>query len=108
MAKIHATALVDPKASLHETVEVGAYSIIGAGVHIGSNTIVGPHVVIGGDTSIGSDNRIFQFCSIGAEPQDKKYRGEPTRLEIGDRNTIRESCTLNLGTVQDSGVTRVG
>lgn len=108
MSRIHPTALVDPKAELHETVEVGAYSIVGAGVTIGANTLIGPHVVISGNTRIGSDNRIFQFCSIGAAPQDKKYRGEPTRLEIGDRNTIRESSTFNLGTVQDGGVTRVG
>ena len=108
MTRIHATALVDPKARIAEGVEIGPYSIVGANVEIGANTVIGPHVVIEGHTRIGADNKIFQFCSIGAAPQDKKYAGEDTRLEIGDRNTIRESCTFNIGTVQDAGVTRVG
>lgn len=105
---IHPTAIVDPGARLGANVEIGAYSIIGPQVEIGDNTVVGPHVVITGHTRIGCDNRIFQFCSLGEVPQDKKYAGEPTRLEIGNRNTIRESCTFNLGTVQDAGVTRIG
>lgn len=108
MTRIHATALVDPKARIAEGVEIGPYSIVGPNVEIGANTVIGPHVVIEGHTRIGADNKIFQFCSIGAAPQDKKYAGEDTRLEIGDRNTIRESCTFNTGTVQDVGVTRVG
>ncbi len=105
---IHPTAIIHPGARLGEGVEIGAYSIIGEHVEIGNNTWVGPHVVISGHTKIGCDNRIFQFNSIGDIPQDKKYAGEPTCLEIGDRNTIREFCTFNLGTVQDAGVTRVG
>lgn len=105
---IHATALVDPAARLGSNVRVGAYSIIGPHVEIGDNTEIGPHVVIQGHSRIGRDNRIFQFCSLGEVPQDKKYAGEPTRLEIGDRNTIREFCTFNLGTAQDKGVTRIG
>lgn len=105
---IHPTALVDPAARLGENVTVGAYTIIGAEVEIGDGTWVGPHVVINGPTKIGRDNRIFQFSSLGEMPQDKKYAGEPTRLEIGDRNTIREFCTFNRGTVQDAGVTRLG
>jgi UDP-N-acetylglucosamine acyltransferase len=108
MTRIHATALVDPKARIAEGVEIGPYSIVGPNVEIGPNTVIGPHVVIEGHTRIGADNKIFQFCSIGAAPQDKKYAGEDTRLEIGDRNTIRESCTFNTGTTQDVGVTRVG
>ena len=107
-ATIHPTALIDPGAQLGENVSIGAYSVIGAGVEIGDGTSVGPHVVIEGSTRIGRDNRIFQFSSLGAEPQDKKYGGEPTRLEIGDRNTIREFCTFNRGTAQDVGITRVG
>ncbi|RJG00871.1 acyl-ACP--UDP-N-acetylglucosamine O-acyltransferase [Noviherbaspirillum sedimenti] len=108
MSKIHSTALVDPQAQLDASVEVGAYTVIGPHVKIGAGTTVGPHVVIEGHTTIGCDNRIFQFSSLGAAPQDKKYAGEPTRLEIGDRNTIREFCTFNLGTVQDAGATRIG
>ncbi len=107
-ARIHSTAIVDPQARLAADVTVGPYSIIGADVEIGPATQVGPHVVIAGHTRIGSRNRIYQFCSIGEAPQDKKYNGEPTRLEIGDDNTIREFCTLNRGTAQDAGVTRVG
>jgi len=105
---IHATAIVDPAAELDSTVEVGAYSIIGPHVKIGAGTKVGPHVVIEGHTTIGRDNTFFQFNSIGAANQDKKYAGEPTTLVIGDRNTVREFCTLNIGTVQDRGETRVG
>ena len=105
---IHQTAIVHPGARLGANVSIGAYSIIGEHVQIGDNTEIGSHVVIEGHTTIGRDNRIFQFCSIGAEPQDKKYAGEPTRLEIGDRNVIREFCTFNLGTIQDGGVTRLG
>jgi UDP-N-acetylglucosamine acyltransferase len=108
MATIHPSAIVDPKAELHESVTVGAYSIIGPHVTIGAGTEVGPHVVIEGHTTIGQDNKFFQFSSIGAAPQDKKWAGEPTRLEIGDRNTIREFVTFNTGTVQDKGVTRLG
>ncbi|MBX9905232.1 MAG: acyl-ACP--UDP-N-acetylglucosamine O-acyltransferase [Burkholderiales bacterium] len=107
-AFVHSTAIVDPGAQLAADVTVGPYSIIGADVEIGAGTRIGPHVVIGEHTRIGARNRIFQFCSIGEEPQDKKYAGEPTRLEIGDDNTIREFCTLNRGTAQDAGVTRVG
>jgi len=106
--RIHPTALVDPAARLADDVEIGAYSIIGPHVEIDSGTRVGPHVVIEGHTRIGKNNRIFQFSSLGAEPQDKKYAGEPTRLEIGDNNTIREFCTFNTGTAQDAGVTRMG
>jgi UDP-N-acetylglucosamine acyltransferase len=105
---IHATAIVHPGAKLGANVAVGPYSIIGEQVEIGDNTRIGPHVVVEGRTRIGTDNEIFQFCSIGAVPQDKKYDDEPTRLEIGDRNTIREYCSFNVGTSQDAGVTRVG
>ena len=108
MATIHPSAIVDPKAELAAGVEIGAYSIIGPNVVIGENTVVGPHVVIEGHTTIGKNNKFFQFSSIGAAPQDKKWKGEPTRLEIGDDNTIREFCTFNLGTVQDKGVTKLG
>ncbi|MGP1675802.1 MAG: acyl-ACP--UDP-N-acetylglucosamine O-acyltransferase [Burkholderiales bacterium] len=105
---IHASAIVHPGAKLGENVSVGAYSMVGEHVEIGSDTRIGPHVVIEGRTRIGRDNRIFQFSSLGAAPQDKKYADEPTRLEIGDGNTIREFCTLNCGTAQDAGVTRLG
>ncbi len=108
MPLIHPTAIVDPSAELDSTVSVGPYTIIGPHVRIGANTRVEGHCVIEGRTTIGSDNHIFPFCSIGTISQDKKYRGEPTRLEIGNRNTIREFCTVHLGTVQDEGVTRVG
>jgi len=101
-------ALVSPQAKLAADVTVGPFSIIGPHVEIGARTIVGPHVVINGPTKIGVDNRIFQFASIGDAPQDKKYNGEPTRLEIGDRNVFRESCTINRGTAQGHGVTRIG
>lgn len=108
MARIHPTAIVHPAARLAEDVEVGAYSLIGEHVEIGAGCWIGPHVVVEGHTRIGERNRIFQFCSIGAIPQDKKYAGEPTRLEIGNDNTIREFCTFNCGTAQDGGVTRLG
>jgi UDP-N-acetylglucosamine acyltransferase len=105
---IHPTALVDAGARLAADVRVGAYSCIGPHVEIGPGTTVAEHVVLRGHTRIGAGNRIFQFNSIGDAPQDKKYGGEPTALEIGDGNTIREFCTLNTGTVQDRGVTRIG
>ena len=106
--KIHPTAIVDSKAQLASGVEIGPYSIIGPNVQIDSGTKVGPHVVVSGHTSIGKNNQIFQFSSLGAAPQDKKYNNEPTKLEIGDNNTIREFCTFNLGTVQDKGTTVIG
>ncbi len=105
---IHSSAIIEPKAELASDVEVGPYSVIGANVRIDSGTRIGSHVVIRGTTSIGRNNQIYPFCSLGEAPQDKKYKGEPTALEIGDDNTIRESCTLNRGTVQDVGVTRIG
>jgi len=105
---IHPTAIVHSGAKLAPDVEIGAYTVIGEHVEIGPGTIVGAHAVITGHTRIGRANRIFQFVSLGEVPQDKKYGGEPTRLEIGDHNTIREFCTFNTGTVQDVGVTRVG
>ena len=105
---IHPTALIDGNAQLDSSVRVGPYAVIGPKVRIGANTSIGAHCVITGDTRIGCDNQIFQFASLGAQPQDKKYAGEPTRLEIGDRNTVREFCTFNTGTVQDAGVTRIG
>jgi UDP-N-acetylglucosamine acyltransferase len=108
MANIHPTAIVDPAAQLDGSVSVGPYAVIGPHVSIGPGTTVGPHTVIEGRTTIGRDNRIFQFASIGAISQDMSYGGEPTRLEIGDRNTIREFCTLNLGTMKEEGVTRIG
>jgi UDP-N-acetylglucosamine acyltransferase len=105
---IHPTALIEPGAELAEDVSVGAYTTIGAQVRIASGTSIGSHCVIEGRTSIGSGNQIFQFASIGAVPQDKKYAGEPTELVIGNNNTIREFCTLNLGTAQGGGITRLG
>ncbi|QQS55545.1 MAG: acyl-ACP--UDP-N-acetylglucosamine O-acyltransferase [Candidatus Competibacteraceae bacterium] len=105
---IDARAVVDPSARLAADVAVGPFSIIGPGVEIDTGTWIGPHVVIQGPTRIGRDNRIYQFSSLGEIPQDKKYNGEPTRLEIGDRNTIREFVTINRGTVQDAGLTRLG
>ncbi len=106
--KIHPTAIVDPKAELGNDVTVGPYSLIGADVKIDSGTSIGSHVVITGHTSIGKHNQIFQFSSLGEAPQDKKYQGEPTKLEIGDHNTIREFCTFNRGTSQDKGATKIG
>lgn len=108
MPDIHSTAIVAAGAKLAADVRIGAYSIIGGEVEIGSGTTVAEHVVVRGRTRIGGNNRIFQFNSIGDAPQDKKYAGEPTELLIGDGNTIREFCTLNTGTVQDQGVTRIG
>lgn len=105
---IHSTAIIHPKAELADDVEISPYSIIGADVKIDSGTWVGSHVVINGPTHIGKDNRIFQFNSLGELPQDKKYKGEPTELIIGDRNIIREYCTFNRGTVQDIGKTVLG
>jgi UDP-N-acetylglucosamine acyltransferase len=105
---IHPTALVDSQAQLHESVSVGPYSVIGPHVRIAAGSSIGAHCVIEGHTTIGRDNKIFQFNSIGAIPQDKKYAGEPCELVIGDRNTIREFCTLNIGSPGDAGVTRVG
>jgi UDP-N-acetylglucosamine acyltransferase len=105
---IHPTAIVDKAAALHESVTVGPYTVIGPHVRIGAGTVIGPHCVIEGHTTIGQDNRIFQFASVGAANQDKKYKGEPCELVIGDRNTIREFCTLHIGTVQDKAVTRIG
>jgi len=108
MARIHETALVDPAALLADDVEVGPFSIVGPGVTIGTGSWIGPHVVITGRTRIGADNRIFQFASIGEEPQDKKYAGEDTELIIGDNNTIRELCTFSRGTAQGGGKTIIG
>jgi len=105
---IHASALVDPRAQLAPGVTVGPFSIIGEHAVIGEGTRIGPHVVIDGHTRVGRNNRLYQFCSIGGEPQDKKYAGEPTGVEIGDDNTIREYVTINRGTAQDAGVTRLG
>ena len=105
---IHPTAIIHPGAKLAPDVEVGAYTIIGDKVEIGAGTWIGPHAVILGPTRIGANNRIYQFVSLGEVPQDKKYGGEETRLEIGNGNTIREFCTFNRGTVQDVGITRVG
>ena len=105
---IHATAIIASDAQLATDVEVGAYSIIGPGVSIGAGSRVGPHAVINGPTQIGANNHIFQFASIGDAPQDKKYRGEPTRLIIGDCNVFREGVTINRGTTHDKGVTTIG
>ena len=105
---IHPTALIDPSAKLADSVEVGAYSIIGADVEIGEKTWIGPHVVIQGPTKIGRENKLFQFSSIGEVPQDKKFHGETSYLEIGDRNTIREFATINRGTEDGGGTTRIG
>ena len=108
MSLIHPTAIIDPKAELDSSVKVGAYTIIGPNVQIGAGSEIGPHAVIEGHTTIGENNRIFQFASLGAIPQDKKYRGEPTRLIIGNGNTIREFTTFNLGTITGIGETRIG
>ncbi len=108
MSRIHPTAIVDPQAQLDASVTVGAYTLVGAHVRIGEGTSVGPHCVIEGRTTIGRNNRIFQFASLGAIPQDKKYAGEPCELVIGDGNTIREFTTFNIGSPGGGGVTRVG
>ena len=105
---IHPTAIVDQKAEIESTVSIGPYTVIGPHVKIASGTTIGAHCVIEGHTTIGRDNRIFQFNSLGAIPQDKKYAGEPCELVIGDCNTIREFCTFNIGSPGDVGVTRVG
>jgi UDP-N-acetylglucosamine acyltransferase len=105
---IHPSALIDPSARIGSNVSIGAFSIIGQDVEIGDGTTIGSHVVIEGPTRIGRDNRIWQFASIGAAPQDKKFHGEQSRLEIGDRNMIREFVTFNRGTEEGSGVTRIG
>lgn len=105
---IHETAIIDPQASLADDVKVGPYTIIGPGVEVGAGCEIASHVVINGPTRIGRNNRIFQFASVGEEPQDKKFHGEDTWLEIGDDNLIRESVTINRGTQQGGGVTRIG
>ncbi|MCW5633795.1 MAG: acyl-ACP--UDP-N-acetylglucosamine O-acyltransferase [Rubrivivax sp.] len=108
MTQIHPTAIVDAAAELDDDVSVGPYAIVGAAVRVGAGTRIGPHCVLEGPTRIGRNNRIFSHAALGAAPQDKKYAGEPTALEVGDGNTIREFCTFNRGTAQDAGVTRVG
>lgn len=108
MAQVHPTALVDARALLAENVTIGPYTIVGPDVSIGDGTTIGSHNVITGHTRIGANNRVFHFCSIGEANQDKKYKGEPTRVEIGDGNTIREYVSINRGTAQDKGITRVG
>ena len=105
---IDARAVVSPQAELAADVEVGPFSVIGANVRIGARTRIASHVVIKGPTTLGADNQVFQFASIGDAPQDKKYQGEPTRLEVGERNVFREYCTVNRGTTHDQGVTRIG
>jgi len=105
---IHASAIIDANAIVADDVEIGPYSIVGAGVELGSGTKLESHVVLKGPTRIGRNNHIYQFSSVGEACQDMKYNGEPTRLEIGDNNIIREGCTLHRGTVQDAGVTRIG
>lgn len=108
MSNVHPSAIVDGKAELHPSVTVGPFSVIGPDVRIGEGTKVGPHVVITGHTTIGRNNTFFQFCSIGEAPQDLKYRGQPTRLEIGDGNLVREFATIHRGTEEGGGVTKVG
>ena len=108
MSLIHPTALVDAKAELDSSVSVGPYTVIGPDVKVGKGTTIGAHCVIEGHTTIGEDNRIFQFNSIGAIPQDKKYAGEPCELQIGDRNTVREFCTFNIGSPGGGGITSIG
>ena len=105
---IDARAIVSPEARLASDVAVGPFSIVGPQVEIGPRTVIGPHVVLNGPTKLGADNRVHQFASLGDAPQDKKYRGEPTLLQIGDRNVFRESCTINRGTTHDKGVTTIG
>jgi UDP-N-acetylglucosamine acyltransferase len=105
---IDSRAVISPQAQIAPDVQIGPFTVIGADVIIGPRTWIGPHAVINGPTRIGSDNKIFQFASLGDAPQDKKYNGEPTRLEIGDRNVFRESVTVNRGTVHDEGVTHIG
>ncbi|MBL4743174.1 MAG: acyl-ACP--UDP-N-acetylglucosamine O-acyltransferase [Cycloclasticus sp.] len=105
---IHSTVVIDPSASIDEGVEIGPYSVIGANVSIGSGSIIGSHVTINGTTTIGKGNRIYQFASIGEDPQDKKYAGEASFLEIGDNNQIREFTTIHRGTTQDKNITVIG
>ncbi|MBK8286685.1 MAG: acyl-ACP--UDP-N-acetylglucosamine O-acyltransferase [Ahniella sp.] len=105
---IHATAIIDADAKIGANVSIGPYSVIGAGVEIGDGCVIGPHVVIEGPTRLGTNNRVFQFVSLGADPQDKKFHGETVTLEIGNGNTIREFVTINRGTVEGGGVTRIG
>ena len=107
-ARIHPSSIIDPSAIIADGAEIGPFCLIGANVEIGAGTIVGAHCVIEGPTKIGCHNRIHPHSVIGGEPQDKKYAGEPTRVEIGDHNTIREFVTINRGTTQDTGVTRIG
>ncbi|WP_085315903.1 acyl-ACP--UDP-N-acetylglucosamine O-acyltransferase [Derxia lacustris] len=108
MSRIHPTAIIEPGAELGAEVDIGPYVVVGPHVRIGDRTRIAAHALITGHTTIGADNRIFSSCSIGEVPQDMKYRDEPTRLVIGDRNTIRECCTFNIGTVQQDGVTTFG
>ncbi len=105
---IDPTAVIAEDCALAKDIKIGPYTVIGSNVEIGPGTIIGPHVVIQGPTRIGACNRIFQFASVGEDPQDKKYQGERTVLEIGDYNTIREYCTIHRGTVQDRGKTSIG
>ncbi|MGN6657810.1 MAG: acyl-ACP--UDP-N-acetylglucosamine O-acyltransferase, partial [Achromobacter mucicolens] len=105
---IHPTAVVDPAAKIDPTVVIGPFAVVGPDVTIGAGTEIGPYCMIDGVTTIGRDNRFYRYCSIGGMPQDKKYAGEPTRLTIGDRNTVREFVTLNTGTTQDGGETTLG
>ena len=105
---IHKTAIISKDSKIHKNVSIGPYSVIGPNVEIMQGSIIEANVVIKGPTVIGCDNHIFQFSSIGDSPQDKKYSGEPTKLIIGERNTIREGCTINRGTIQDNGVTIIG
>jgi UDP-N-acetylglucosamine acyltransferase len=108
MSRIDPHAVVSPRAELASDVEVGAFAVIGPDVTLGPGCIIAPHAIVNGPTTMGAGNRVFQFASIGDAPQDKKYKGEPTRLEVGDRNTFREYVTVNRGTVTGHGVTRLG
>ncbi len=108
VSQVHPTAIISPGAQIAPGVEVGPYAVIGPNVRIGPDCVIGAHAVVDGHTTLGRGNRVFSHASIGQAPQDKKYASEPTRLEIGDGNTIREFCTINTGTVQDEGVTRIG
>ncbi len=105
---IHTSAIIDPSAKIAADVEIGPWTFVGPNVEIGEGTVIGPHVVIKGPTIIGKHNRIFQFCTLGEDCQDKKFAGEPTRLEIGDHNIFREACTVHRGTVQDESLTKIG
>jgi UDP-N-acetylglucosamine acyltransferase len=108
MSNIHSTAIVDPKAEIADDAKIDAYSFIGPDVKIGPGCVIGPHAVVNGPTEMGNGNRVFQFASIGEEPQDLKYKGEPTRLEVGNNNVFREHVTINRGTVQGGGLTKIG